>query len=121
MNQWIVPMSFRLSRAAFAEFKASLRSLLLPLRSSHADEALAFAFGFRTYASMSAALELRDEFDVEYDPDRLSARLAQLGYAPDPRVASRLRHSQGLIAQDRIWDNIRRMAARPANDNNSGV
>ena len=101
----------RLSRDSFADFKIALRELFPGLRSAHADEALASAFGYRTYASLNAAFA-PEPIAVAFDQGRLMVRLVELGYAPvDIDIVSKLFRRHFELAHDRMW------AIPPANDN----
>lgn len=112
-------MSLRITRNSFVDFKAALRSLCPELRSAHADEALASGFGFRTYASLTAALLLAPDgpIEVAYDMDRLVGRLRELGYAVNERQVGQLFRRHAELGHERIFERIRSMAIRPANDN----
>lgn len=104
-------MLIKLDRDSFADFKTALRELCPSLRSSHADEALASAFGHRTYASLSAAFATSQLIDVEFDRVRLMVRLVELGYAPVENEIDKLLRRHFELAHVRMW------AIPPANDN----
>lgn len=75
-----------LCEAPLAALKKSLRDEFPDVKSSHLSEALAYSLGFRTYASMQAAMtgpELDRPFIVLKTP-RFVERLVQLGYEDDP-------------------------------------
>ncbi|WP_052726261.1 hypothetical protein [Devosia epidermidihirudinis] len=111
-------MSITVDRDSFATFKHALREICPQLRSSHADEALAAALGFRTYAAFQSALVASEAGGVaEFDQPRLIARLHELNYAIEPDDVSALFRRHAEIMHDRIWENIRSLAIRPANDN----
>ncbi|MGV8856794.1 MAG: hypothetical protein ACOH2L_19425 [Devosia sp.] len=111
-----------LTRDGFADFKLALRSLCMTVTSSHADEALASAFGFRTYAALGAAFAAHGgPISTHYSTDRLLDRLSQLGYRPEDNDVSKLFRRCSEIQFERIWQAIRSMQIRPANDNSFGV
>lgn len=105
----------KLGRDSFADFKTALRDLCPSLRSSHADEVLASAFGHRTYASLSAAFAASQSIDVKFDQVRLLVRLVELGYAPVEKEIAKLLRRHFELAHERMW------AIPPANDNRSGA
>lgn len=111
-------MSSRIDRDNFALLKTALRTILPNVGSSHADEALAAYFGYRTYASLKAALPDAPAFlDVEGDPERFVSRLSALGHRTRPFEVQRALRLFESEMMGRVWENIRRMAATPANDN----
>lgn len=66
-----------------AEMKKALRVQYPNVRSSHADEAIASSFGFRTHAAMLGVLkQIRgsSRLVIQTDPLLLLNRLEQLGY-----------------------------------------
>lgn len=75
-----------LCEAPLAALKKSLRDEFPYVKSSHLSEALAYSLGFRTYASMSAAMTGPDGDRpfVLLSTERLCERLVQLGYEEDP-------------------------------------
>lgn len=75
-----------LCEASLAALKKSLRDEFPHVKSSHLSEALAYSLGFRTYASMCAAM-VGPESDrpfVLLKTPRFIERLVQLGYEDDP-------------------------------------
>lgn len=118
-------LSMNLSRPTLAVLKTNLRKACPGLRSSHADEALAFAMGYRTYASVLAALPRGEgrALRVELDEGRLTERLRTLGYSGPPEdaqfetlLAAVRRFTQGARL-DEIMAKIAEMAQHSANDN----
>lgn len=107
-----------IKRDTVALFKRCLRTIWPTVKSSHADEAIAAYYGFRTHAALLAALP--DDaaiHQVEPRPQALMDRLEELGY----RLAGlefervlRLFHAEIL---GRINENFRRMVTETANDN----
>ena len=72
--------------APLAALKTSLRDEFPHVKSSHLSEALAYSLGFRTYASMQAAMVAQEQdrpFMLLMTP-RFVERLVQLGYEYDP-------------------------------------
>lgn len=72
--------------ASIASVKKSLCVEFEEVRSSHLLEALASSMGFRTYASMRAAM-IGPELDRPFvclNSESFTARLVQLGYLDDP-------------------------------------
>lgn len=111
-------MSITVDRDSFATFKRALRELFPQLRSSHADQALAFALGFKTYAAFQSALAASEAgVTAEFDQPRLITRLRELNCAFEQEDISALFRRHAEIMHDRIWENIRSLAIRPANDN----
>jgi hypothetical protein len=75
-----------LCEAPLAALKKSLRDEFPDVKSSHLSEALAYSLGFRTYASLMAAMagpEIDRPFAVLNTP-RMIERLQQFGYPNDP-------------------------------------
>jgi len=75
-----------LCEAPLAALKKSLRGEFSDVKSSHLSEALAHSLGFRTYASMQAAM-VGPENDRPFrllGTQRFLDRLVQLGYKDDP-------------------------------------
>jgi len=75
--------TFIFSAANVAALKKALRNEYPNIRSSHADEALAASFGFKTHAAMLIVLRQLDgaaRLIVGVDHVQLAVRLAQLGY-----------------------------------------
>lgn len=67
-----------------AAFKKALRKRYPAIGSSHADEAIAASFGFRTYAAMRGVLQQVSgsaRFIVQIDASLLLMRLEELGYS----------------------------------------
>jgi hypothetical protein len=90
---------------------AALKKWLLDqydeVKSSHLSEALACSLGFRTYASMQAAMvgPEQDRPFVLLNTPRFVARLVQLGYEDDPefespRILWRLNTLRGLSHEE---------------------
>jgi hypothetical protein len=75
-----------LSEAPIAALKKALRAEFSDVKSSHLSEALAWSAGFRTHASLLAAMQgpEDDRPFVLLDTARMLARLEQLGYPKDP-------------------------------------
>ncbi|MFJ6324082.1 MULTISPECIES: hypothetical protein [unclassified Rhizobium] len=76
--------TFIFTFANVAAVKKALRSEFPEVGSSHADEALAASFGFKTYAAMLQVLRQVDEsarVAIGVDHYRLALRLLELGYA----------------------------------------
>ena len=118
-------LSMNISRPTLAVLKTSLRKACPGLRSSHADEALAFAMGYRTHAGVLAALPRGEgrALRVELDEGRLIERLRTLGYSGpsagvqfDILLAAVRRFAQGTHL-DEIMAKIAEMAQHSANDN----
>jgi hypothetical protein len=111
----------KINRDSFADFKIALRELCPGLRSAHADEVLASGFGFRTYASLTAAFSSTPDrpIEVAYDMDCVMSRLRELGHAISERQVGQLFRRHAELGHERIWESIRSMALRPANDNAS--
>lgn len=105
-------------RDAFAALKYSLRTILPDVGSSHADEALAAYFAYRTYASLKAVLpEAHPYLKVEEDAAALVARLSVLGHAVRPSDIDRILRLFRSEMMGRMSENFKKMAAAPANDN----
>jgi hypothetical protein len=67
-----------------AALKKALRKRCPAVSSSHADEALAASFGFKTYAAMRGVLQQVSgsaRFIVQVDASLLMMRLEELGYS----------------------------------------
>ena len=112
------------TRANVAVLKVRIREACPQYKSSHVDEALAYAFGFRTHAAMLAALAQLDgstHLHLRADHTWFALRLHELGYsgfdliklhglfwgadfAPHPELAERQERLKGLFDP------------RPAND-----
>lgn len=75
-----------------AALKKALRKQYANVRSSHADEALAASFGFRSYAAMLSVLHQVSgsaRLMIQLDAALLLLRLEQLGYNGIPLQALR--------------------------------
>lgn len=112
------------SRASVAALKSRIRKAFPKYKSGHVDEALAFAFGFRTHAAMLVALEQLDgssHLHARADHTWFVLRLQELGYSgfdliqvqslfwsadlpPHPELVERNERIRGLFSP------------RPAND-----
>lgn len=116
-------MAFPLSRRRLAVLKTTLRNISPAIGSSHADEALAFALGFKTHASLLARLSGVDDAEVsaEFEPPRLIARLEQLGYGFEPPVAHQISRLRSVAFSREILAGLQEAAAHPANDNNASI
>lgn len=105
-----------------AVLKKALRAVYPEISSSHLSEALASALGFRTHASLLAAVPT-DTVEPHYvllDDEAFDARLVALGHQSDPefnfdflRVPSLLRTTGGSAwdieyksLRDRAWRNL---------------
>lgn len=111
-------MHSRIDRDNFALLKTALRTILPKVGSSHADEALAAYFGYRTYASLKAVLPDPPAFlDVEGSPEQLVSRLSALGHKTRPPEIDRMLRLFLIEIRAHAWEDIRRMATTPANDN----
>lgn len=116
-------MAFQLSRRRLAVLKTTLRNISPAIGSSHADEALAFALGFKTHASLLARLSGLDdaELTVEFAPPHLIERLEQLGYGFAAPVAQQILMLLNAAFSHEIMVSIREAAAHPANENNATI
>ncbi len=73
----------KFSPANIAAFKKALRKQHQMLRSGHVDEALAAAFGFKSYAAMLHILSQlggSTRVVIQIDPSLLMLRLEEFGY-----------------------------------------
>lgn len=73
------------TRAHLSDLKSAIRDRYPDIKSSHIDEAIAFGFGFDTYAAMLPVLNLADStscLTAQLTPDWFAVRLLQLGYNP---------------------------------------
>lgn len=112
------------TRAHISMLKNAVRDRYPEIRSSHVDEAIAFSFGFDTYAAMLPVLDQAEGtscMSAQLIPDWFAVRLLQLGY--DPLRYSDLRHILWIsVPESRPAANRRLEAAkylfrpRPAND-----
>lgn len=109
----------KISRQRLALLKTALRNISPAVRSSHADEALAFAMGFGTHASLLAALDKVEgrELDVPFEPDQLVKRLETLGYAFAPGLFNPFSALIGEAFMEQAMALLRDAASRAANDN----
>lgn len=116
-------MAFHLSRRRLAVLKTALRDISPAIGSSHADEALAFAFGFRTHAGLLAKFGSLDdaEIEAEFEPPRLIDRLEQLGYGFAPPVAQQISRLWGEASIREVMVSLQEAAAHPANDNDTTI
>lgn len=113
----MLPM--KISRERLALLKTELRNIAPAVGSSHANEALAFAMGFKTYASLLASMSEKQSshLDVSFDLDRLIERLGTLGYLfTKPKIEGIVRAVR-TVFEDDTMSGIREMASRHANDN----
>lgn len=107
-----------IKRDTVALFKRCLRTIWPTVKSSHADEAIAAYYGFRTHAAVLTALP--DEavvHKVEPSPNALLARLEDLGYRLAPSDLDRVIRLFRAELLGRISENFHRMAGDTANDN----
>ncbi|MGV8832784.1 MAG: hypothetical protein ACOH2N_12485 [Devosia sp.] len=111
-------MFTRIDRDSFVLFKTALRTIWSDVGSSHADEALAAYFGYRTYASLLAVLPAAPDFlDTEPDPAKLVARLSALGHSVPTTDVDRLLRLFRAEMMARMSEGFLRMASKSANDN----
>ncbi|SMQ86248.1 hypothetical protein SAMN06295905_3552 [Devosia lucknowensis] len=70
------------TRSNIAALKSHIRTARPEFKSSHVDEALAFAFGFRTQAALLVALDQLGHTHLHAQANHLwfALRLKQLGY-----------------------------------------
>ncbi|MBB2713341.1 UNVERIFIED_ORG: hypothetical protein GGE53_005015 [Rhizobium etli] len=76
--------TIKFSSHNIAALKKALRKQYPAIGSSHADEAVAASFGFRTYAAMRGVLQQVSgsaRFMVQIDAALLVLRLEELGYS----------------------------------------
>lgn len=112
------------TRASVAALKNAIRDLHPEIKSSHVDEAIAFSFGFDTYAAMLPVLDLAEStscISVQIQADWFALRLSQLGY--DPHHYRELRqklwggaHRTTPAAEKRMEAARDLFKPRPAND-----
>lgn len=114
-------MPFHISRQRLAVLKTTLRNISPAIGSSHANEALAFAFGYKTHASLLAALGNSDDanLEVEFHSDRLLERLEQLDYGFSPYTLQQISMLMHEAWKGEAMVRFRDAAAHPANDNDS--
>lgn len=116
-------MAFQLSRRRLAVLKTTLRNISPAIGSSHADEALAFALGFKTHASLLARLSGLDEAEIAagFEPPRLIERLEQLGYGFAPPVAQQISRLLTALINHEVMARLQDAAAHAANDNDTTI
>lgn len=117
-------MAFPLSRRRLAVLKTTLRNISPAIGSSHADEALAFALGFKTHASLLARLSGLDDVEIaaEFEPPRLIERLEQLGYGFASPVAQQISRLLSVaIINHEVMASLQDAAAHAANDNGTTI
>ncbi|MBJ3785857.1 hypothetical protein [Devosia sediminis] len=112
------------TRAHVSDLKSAIRDRYPEIKSSHVDEAIAFGFGFDTYAALLPVLIMADQtscLTAQLVPDWFAVRLAQHGY--DPMRYADLRHILwSSVPETRPAAKHRQEAARdmfrprPAND-----
>lgn len=71
------------TRAAISAKKNAIRDRRPDIKSSHVDEAMAYGFGFDTYAAMLPVLELAEAHGVvsaQLVPEWVMVRLSDFGY-----------------------------------------
>lgn len=98
-----------LCEAPLAALKKSLLDEFPEIKSSHLSEAMAYCLGFRTYASLKAALvgPERDRPFAILKAQRFIERLIQLGYENDPEfdfelLLGGLHSPQGVVSTEPI-------------------
>lgn len=72
-----------LTRESFSTIKHAVRDAFPVISSGHADEAVAFAFGFQTYASMLTVIAHTEKSALSHlwvSETWLAVRLIELGY-----------------------------------------
>lgn len=107
-----------IKRDAVALFKRCLRTIWPTVKSSHADEAVAAYYGFRTHAALLATLV--DEtaiHKVEPSSQALMNRLEALGYRMAGSDFDRVLRLFDAEMIGRINEDFRRMVTQTANDN----
>jgi hypothetical protein len=114
-------MPLHISRRRLAVLKTTLRNISPAIGSSHADEALAFALGFKTYASLLAVLRDLPDAETEFYSARLIERLEQLGYGFAPPTAQRISMLALEAFSGKVMTRLQDAASHPANDNDSKV
>ncbi|MEO8684140.1 MAG: hypothetical protein ABI414_04780 [Devosia sp.] len=112
-------MPLHISRRRLAVLKTTLRIISPAIGSSHADEALASALGFKTHASLLAALADRanGELELTFTEDRMMSRLHELGYAFTPDILRRFSHLIREAVEEESIILLRDAASKVANDN----
>lgn len=111
-------MTINVTREMVALFKSCLRTIWPSVKSSHADEAIAAYYGFRTYASLLTKMpDTATVHHAELNPKALYDRLEALGYRlPSHQLdrVIRLLHAEMIGRNSEIF---RRMPIETANDN----
>lgn len=112
------------TRTHVSGLKNAIRDRYSDIKSSHIDEAIAYGFGFDTYAAMLPVLERAEDsscMTAQLIPDWFAVRLLQLGY--DPMKYADLRHILWTSVPENRPVAMRRGEAaksifrpRPAND-----
>lgn len=111
-------MTISITRETFALFKSCLRTIWPSVKSSHADEAIAAYYGFRTYAALRTKLpDTAMVHHAELNPKALYDRLEALGYRLPPNQLDRVIRLFHAEMMGRSSENFRRMLAETANDN----
>ena len=111
-------MPIKLDRDAVALLKRSLRTIWPSVKSSHADEAIAAYYGFRTHAALLSALpKPESRYDVELNVDALMSRLDAFGYRLPVAEFERVSRLFTAEMMGRINKNFRSMKDQTANDN----
>ena len=111
-------MPINVTREMVALFKSCLRTIWPSVKSSHADEAIAAYYGFRTYAALLAKLPGNATVQfAELNPEALYNRLDALGYRLPPNQLDRVIRLFHAEMMGRSSEGFRRMVAETANDN----
>lgn len=111
-------MPINVTREMVALFKSCLRTIWPSVKSSHADEAIAAYYGFRTYAALRAKLpDAATVHHAEPNPKALYDRLEALGYRLPPNQLDRVIRLFHAEMMGRSSEIFRRMPAETANDN----
>lgn len=112
-------MPLHMSRRRLAVLKTTLRNISPAIGSSHADEALAFAMGFKTHASLLAAMAEagNGELELSFADDRMTSRLEELGYAFTPDILRRFSQLISEAFAEEVMILLRDAASSAANDN----
>jgi len=111
-------MPVEITREIVALFKSCLRTVWPTVKSSHADEAIAAYYGFRTYAALLA--KMPDEataHHAELSPKSLYDRLEALGYSLPASQLDRVIRLFQAEMMGRTSEKFRRMRTETANDN----
>lgn len=113
-------MPINVTREMVALFKSCLRTIWPSVKSSHADEAIAAYYGFRTYAALLAKLPtVATVHHTELNPKALYDRLDALGYNLPANQLDRVIRLFHAEMMGRSSENFRRMVTETANDNRS--